>query len=533
MSSGGAGPLVPTFHGFVHNSMDGLILFEACLSGKLHHVPRRPHDRERSSLIKSGSIFIYEENASGIKRWTDGVAWSPSRILGNFLIYRELEKPFPPGEKKRAMKRKRASLPGEPYPRRDSDENEPTEEITPVSPPSPNVAPENKSSENLGNDQDKELERSLIGSLVDSYGFRPDGLVKKTMSISINGISHHMVSYYKVDDVKNNALPRPLTDPRLQNITVRPELYLKQNFRAPVEETEHYAIDGHMHAHPGMMYANVQPGPYAVRPGQYFGGQQYPQMYGMPASAASPYGNAAGTSWPSQSPSTAAVAYGNPQTYSTQQNYGPYYNNRTPTQAPGPVGKTEDPSTNSQPMPYPGQYGPAPYPPMGRNGSQGTPNMMQSAYQTPVQQSPSTFGPMSARPSYGGSNTTSPTTNGPQQQQYGNPTAQAYGVRSPSQNYGMQNVPASGVAQSPQTNVKSPNPAQAGAPAAPMTSSDGQMPYRSGSYGTPQSANPGGEMSGLGISNSPQYPAPPQQGQAYPGYGAAAVGTGQGGQYGQ
>lgn len=103
--SGGAGPLVPTFHGFVHNSMDGLVLFEACLSGKLHHVPRRPHDRERSSLIKSGSIFIYEENASGIKRWTDGVAWSPSRILGNFLIYRELEKPFPPGEKKRAMKR--------------------------------------------------------------------------------------------------------------------------------------------------------------------------------------------------------------------------------------------------------------------------------------------------------------------------------------------------------------------------------------------------------------------------------------------
>ena len=118
MSGSGSGPLVPTFHGFVQNSMDGLMLFEACLSGKLHHVPRRPHDRERSQLIKSGSVFIYEENASGIKRWTDGVAWSPSRILGNFLIYRELEKPFPPGEKKRAMKRKRTSLPGEPYPRR-------------------------------------------------------------------------------------------------------------------------------------------------------------------------------------------------------------------------------------------------------------------------------------------------------------------------------------------------------------------------------------------------------------------------------
>ncbi|KEQ70927.1 hypothetical protein M436DRAFT_51828, partial [Aureobasidium namibiae CBS 147.97] len=207
-SGSGSGPLQPTWHGFIQNSMDGLVLFEACLSGKLHHVPRRPHDRERASLIKSGSVFIYEENASGIKRWTDGVAWSPSRILGNFLIYRELEKPFPPGEKKRAMKRKRSSQ--EPEGRRESEENEVADE--------------------------KEVERQLIGSLVDSYGFRPNGLVKKTMSISLNGVSHHLVSYYTVEDVKQRKLQRPLTDNRLNGIAIRPELYLKQNFRAPVEE---------------------------------------------------------------------------------------------------------------------------------------------------------------------------------------------------------------------------------------------------------------------------------------------------------
>lgn len=529
MSSGGAGPLVPTFHGFVHNSMDGLILFEACLSGKLHHVPRRPHDRERSSLIKSGSIFIYEENASGIKRWTDGVAWSPSRILGNFLIYRELEKPFPPGEKKRAMKRKRASLPGEPYPRRDSDETEQTEQPTPVSPTSPNVAEEaSKSSEGLGNDQDKELERSLIGSLVDSYGFRPDGLVKKTMSISVNGISHHMVSYYKVDDVKNNVLPRPLSDPRLQNITVRPELYLKQNFRAPVEETEHYAIDGHMHAHPQMMYPQMQAGPYAVRPGQYFAGQQYPQMYAMPGSGASPYPAVSGTSWPQQQPTAAAVAYGNPPGYAPQ-NYGPYYNNRTPNQPPGSVGKTEDQNATQQPSPYPNPY-PPPYPGMPRNGSQSTPTMMQPGYQnTPVQQSSANFG---GRQSYGGNNVTSPSSNGQPQQQYANTPTQAYGVRSPTQPYPMQNTPGGPVAQSPQPNVKSPNPGAPNAPAAPMGAPDGNMSYRSGAY--PQPGNSNSDISGLGISNSPSYPPPPQQGSAYPGYGAAAVNTGQGAnQYGQ
>jgi hypothetical protein len=115
----------PTFTGFVQNSMDGLILFEACLSGKLDCVPRRPHDRERSQLVKSGNIFIYEENKSGIKRWTDGVAWSPSRTLGNFMIYRELHKPFLPGEKKRAIKRKRSSLPSvDGFQRADSDSQE-------------------------------------------------------------------------------------------------------------------------------------------------------------------------------------------------------------------------------------------------------------------------------------------------------------------------------------------------------------------------------------------------------------------------
>ncbi|KAK3612725.1 Global transcription regulator sge1, partial [Elasticomyces elasticus] len=186
-----------------------------------------------------GSIFIYEENASGIKRWTDGLAWSPSRILGNFLIYRELEKPLPPGAKKRANERKRTTAPGEPYPRRDSNESNGAILITPLTPPPSNPAARE------------------VKPKYDSYGFRPDELVKKTMSVSVNGISHQMVSYYKDDDVKNRSLPRPLSDPRLQNISVRPELYLKQNFRAPVEEPEHYAIDYYMHAHLQAVYSSM------------------------------------------------------------------------------------------------------------------------------------------------------------------------------------------------------------------------------------------------------------------------------------
>jgi len=220
-------PLSPTFYGHIASTQDALLLFESCLSGALNHVARRPHDRERSSLIKSGNVFIYEEHSSGIRRWTDGVPWSPSRLLGNFLVYRELQRPFPPGEKKRAMKRAKRS-------------------------PGISKAPEiycglNQGFNNgysPGFDQgsnsslSKETERSLIGSLVDSYGFKDEGLVKKTVSVTVGGISHHLVSYYTVADVMNNKFSTPSKDPRFQNIIPRPDLITKQNFRTPIDEID-------------------------------------------------------------------------------------------------------------------------------------------------------------------------------------------------------------------------------------------------------------------------------------------------------
>ncbi|KAK5119992.1 hypothetical protein LTR85_007068 [Meristemomyces frigidus] len=531
-SGGGAGPLVPTFNGFVHNSMDGLVLFEACLSGKLHHVPRRPHDRERASLIKSGSIFIYEENASGIKRWTDGVAWSPSRILGNFLIYRELEKPFPPGEKKRAMKRKRESLPGEPYPRRPSEEDGGGDLTAPLTPPEQIVEGDVKSG--LPSDQEKELERSLIGSLVDSYGFRPEGLVKKTMSISINGISHHMVSYYKVDDVKNNKLQRPLSDPRLQNMTVRPELYLKQNFRAPVEETEHYAIDGQMHAYPQMMYSSMGAGAYGVRPGQYMS-QPYPMYSLSTTSGANMYGGLTGTSWPSQTAATGAMAYGSHPGYSAQ-GYGANYYKGGIGQSAAPAVKAEESQASAHTSVYGNQYASS-YSSMPRSSTQGTPSMMQSAYHTPVQSATSTFGSMSvqgARASYGGNTMPSPSTNGPSQHGYST-TSQSYAVRSPTQSYAMHSAPTSAVPQSPHTDIKSPLSAHPGTPAPDGSTHlhSSHMPYRSGSYGVahpPQPAHPGSGMNGLGINSTAGYTGQSQNGQNYQGYGQPSQAYRAGGQ---
>ncbi|KAF7859686.1 hypothetical protein EAF04_008765 [Stromatinia cepivora] len=171
-----ASQLVPTFIGYIATTQDALLLFEACLGGSLPHFTRRPYDRERAGLIKSGNVFIYEGHSSGIKRWTDGVPWSPSQLLGNFLIDRELDAPFAPGEKRKAIKRKQ-----EPY-------GSPGNNGHCALSAAPNFnQPES-------NPVTEELQRSLVGSLVSSYRFKEEGLVKKTVRITIGeGIRYHII----------------------------------------------------------------------------------------------------------------------------------------------------------------------------------------------------------------------------------------------------------------------------------------------------------------------------------------------------
>ena len=202
----------PTWRGFVHSTHDALVIIEGCLEGRLHHIPRRPHDRERGSLIASGNIFVYEENASGIKRWTDGMTWSPSRIMGNFLVYRELNPSnYPSGGKKVARKRKR---------NRSVDVSASEGGHVQLSPPT--IAEE---------------DRRLVGSLVDSYGFKAEGLVKRTLTVQYNNIAHHLISYYTVKDVKEGKLKRPEFDTNLAHIRVRPDL-LNLPFKQPIHDAE-------------------------------------------------------------------------------------------------------------------------------------------------------------------------------------------------------------------------------------------------------------------------------------------------------
>ena len=190
--------------------MDALILFEACLQGRINHLSRRPYDRERLGLIQSGNVFIYEEYSSGIKRWTDGRHWSPSRVLGNFLVYRELRTAFLPGMTRKVMRPRRA-----PY------------------------------SERRGSsDGQTDAEYALIGPLVDSYPFKPCGLVKKIIRVVLNGVPHHLVAYYTLEDVESGRLTRPSWDSTFCNIIPRPELVFQEGFRVPVDQEKDLMSEG-------------------------------------------------------------------------------------------------------------------------------------------------------------------------------------------------------------------------------------------------------------------------------------------------
>lgn len=223
----------PTWQGFLDTTKDAMTVVEAALQGRLNHISRRPHDKERAEMLTSGTVLVYEENASGIKRWTDAVHWSPSRVMNNCLIYRQLVRALKPEEKKTALnpscgtKRKRKESAGSSVTKAGDNLNNSDDEYE--NPSYEGALPGDDDSAgkvyaNFAQNLTPEQQRRFCGSLIDSYEFKEGGLMKKTISVKYQGTHHHVISYYSLEDVVSGKLKRPFQDPRLEHVQPRPEL---------------------------------------------------------------------------------------------------------------------------------------------------------------------------------------------------------------------------------------------------------------------------------------------------------------------
>ncbi|GAA5820150.1 hypothetical protein JCM11251_005504 [Rhodosporidiobolus azoricus] len=79
-----------SYFGIVSSAQEAHAILEASKLGLLPRVTRRLTDEERLRFIRAGAVFVWEEEEAGIRRWTDNVKWSPSRVSGAFLTYTEV-----------------------------------------------------------------------------------------------------------------------------------------------------------------------------------------------------------------------------------------------------------------------------------------------------------------------------------------------------------------------------------------------------------------------------------------------------------
>lgn len=177
-----------TYYGHVRTQADAIILFEACRIDLLPRVQRRPSEKERQ-WTRSGSVFVWDERETGMRRWTDGKSGSASRVSGSFLTYREME-----------GKRGGGS-------------------VSQTSVPRTAKAPEST----WGSDEDR---GDGTDEGPDGYRYKPDGLMKQSFSITTSTGQHlHLISYYSPSHPSAANLQQPTIDPALRHVQPQKGLY--------------------------------------------------------------------------------------------------------------------------------------------------------------------------------------------------------------------------------------------------------------------------------------------------------------------
>ncbi|KAF7703838.1 Gluconate transport inducer 1 [Cucumispora dikerogammari] len=78
--------------GYIKTLEDAYLIIHAARLRLIKTIDKRLSDEEKRN-IDSGKIYVFFETPNGIKRWTDGMFWSPSRVKGPFLDYEIIDNP--------------------------------------------------------------------------------------------------------------------------------------------------------------------------------------------------------------------------------------------------------------------------------------------------------------------------------------------------------------------------------------------------------------------------------------------------------
>ncbi|KAJ3287253.1 hypothetical protein HDU79_005845 [Rhizoclosmatium sp. JEL0117] len=156
----------PTYHGFIEDAMDALFVVQGTILGTLSAFVGTAEDMAKVE-VRSGTVIVMAENNPYLKRWRDGLKWSPSRAYGPFILYREIEA-------------KGTNL------------TQPDEDLV-----KDIVALSGHTGSTTGL-----LPSFSERTLKPDTQLRKDGLTKRTISVNgSDGISYRVVAYYKASDV--------------------------------------------------------------------------------------------------------------------------------------------------------------------------------------------------------------------------------------------------------------------------------------------------------------------------------------------
>lgn len=200
-----------SFYGYVETHRDAALLLTAMelKSPQVKPIMRRLLSQERNA-IRSGSVYVFSERESGMKRWTDGMRWSKSRVEGQFLCYKRMDWTI--------------------------DFN--SQQLSPVdgAPPDVPLMPpaKRRAVDDGGDNSDYKPSQSSNPNNPSSTDWDCDKMKtmwKKCFAIDVDGSVCHVVNYYTKRDIQSGHLTTPKEDPGLSSLEIVAKFLNPDNFR--------------------------------------------------------------------------------------------------------------------------------------------------------------------------------------------------------------------------------------------------------------------------------------------------------------